>query len=398
MEPEAWIKARESLAKVKGESPISTEFTNQYYNHYWPNVYRYGFLLCKQINRDLILFYFSPSPFYNYGNTFYQQQPIPPNPQNQWHSFSPTMNNQFPPPPPPSGPPTGTQSNRNVINSSTNIGSYNVFNSPNARYPSQKPTNQNVQPTPPPPQPPTNNGTIRFNLQHKSQPKKNFEQTQLAGFGENTSQYTPQQQQQQQQQSYTQMNEQKSTSRTPIDSNSSNNNATKQPQGLAGFKGINNNSINGQPWSKELEDYAKRAFRLSNDKIDQDRIEIILKGKITKALKDGTMYTKDWKNEPLPVLTKTTTVVDNKAVPNSNQPLKQTTTQSNSSPFRSFETSKVIENKTRIKQTSPGKSSYSSGSYTDSSDSESNYKIYGKRSYCFEEKPSKKKKNKLTNK
>jgi hypothetical protein len=38
--------------------------------------------------------------------------------------------------------------------------------------------------------------------------------------------------------------------------------------------------------------------------IDKDQVEIILKGKITKAVADNTILTKDWANEPLPLLVK----------------------------------------------------------------------------------------------
>lgn len=52
----------------------------------------------------------------------------------------------------------------------------------------------------------------------------------------------------------------------------------------------------------DLQDYVNRAFALSNSEIDKDRIEILLKGRITLAIKSKTLNTIDWKNEPLPVL------------------------------------------------------------------------------------------------
>ena len=37
MEPEAWAKARESLARVQGSTTIPSDYN--YYNQYWPNTY-----------------------------------------------------------------------------------------------------------------------------------------------------------------------------------------------------------------------------------------------------------------------------------------------------------------------------------------------------------------------
>jgi len=34
--------------------------------------------------------------------------------------------------------------------------------------------------------------------------------------------------------------------------------------------------------------------------LEKDQVEIILKGKITKATQEGTISTKDWSQEPLP--------------------------------------------------------------------------------------------------
>lgn len=52
----------------------------------------------------------------------------------------------------------------------------------------------------------------------------------------------------------------------------------------------------------DLKDYVNRAFAMSNSEFDKDRIEILLKGRITLAIKSKTLTTIDWKNEPLPVL------------------------------------------------------------------------------------------------
>lgn len=148
-----------------------------------------------------------------------------------------------------------------------------------------------------------------------------------------------------------------------------------------------NGTNNGQ-WPPELHEYVTRAFAVSSDELDKDRIEIILKGKITKALNEGTMHTKDWKNEPLPVLTKSLSAKDSSSLPSN---IKQSTSLQKSS-FKSYEHSKSID-KSKHNHSSPGKGSshsYSSGSYSDSSDSDSKMKTYGKRFY-HEDTPSKKK-------
>lgn len=144
------------------------------------------------------------------------------------------------------------------------------------------------------------------------------------------------------------------------------------------------NNTNGQ-WPPELHEYVTRAFAVSSDEIDKDRIEIILKGKITKALNEGTMQTRDWKNEPLPVLTKSLSAKDTSSFPSN---FKQSPQKS----FKSFEHSKSVD-KSKLNHSSPEKGSshsYSSGSHSDSSDSDSKMKTYGKRFY-HEDTPSKKK-------
>lgn len=63
-------------------------------------------------------------------------------------------------------------------------------------------------------------------------------------------------------------------------------------------------SVFPKDWPPELHDYVNRAFNMSTNEIDKDRIEIILRGKLTQALNQKVLLTKDWKNEPLPVLSK----------------------------------------------------------------------------------------------
>lgn len=45
MEPEAWIKARESLAKVQGSNSNTSGLYQSYQPYYnWSNIYRYVFI------------------------------------------------------------------------------------------------------------------------------------------------------------------------------------------------------------------------------------------------------------------------------------------------------------------------------------------------------------------
>lgn len=55
-------------------------------------------------------------------------------------------------------------------------------------------------------------------------------------------------------------------------------------------------------WPPSLRDYVNRAFSACVNELDKDRIEIILKGKLTKAHHEGVLFTKDWTKEPLPEL------------------------------------------------------------------------------------------------
>eukprot|EP00094_Tigriopus_californicus_P002266 TCALIF_02187-PA protein Name:"Similar to Leng8 Leukocyte receptor cluster member 8 homolog (Mus musculus)" AED:0.03 eAED:0.03 QI:128/0.83/0.71/1/1/1/7/1231/552 len=57
---------------------------------------------------------------------------------------------------------------------------------------------------------------------------------------------------------------------------------------------------NAKEWPPSLQEYVNRCFTKCATDVDKDQVQIILKGKITKAASDGTLWNKDWANEPLP--------------------------------------------------------------------------------------------------
>nr|CAG4646163.1 EOG090X0431 [Macrothrix elegans] len=57
-------------------------------------------------------------------------------------------------------------------------------------------------------------------------------------------------------------------------------------------------------WPDSLRRYVERCFAMCKSSVDKDLVELILKGKITAASREGTALTKDWDNEPLPNLPK----------------------------------------------------------------------------------------------
>lgn len=46
--------------------------------------------------------------------------------------------------------------------------------------------------------------------------------------------------------------------------------------------------------------YVYRCYELCSTSVDKDRVDIILRGKVTRAAQDGVLQTKDWLKEPLP--------------------------------------------------------------------------------------------------
>lgn len=59
-------------------------------------------------------------------------------------------------------------------------------------------------------------------------------------------------------------------------------------------------SINPAEWPPSLKAYVSRCFNKCVTDVDKDQVEIILKGKITKAASEDTLWTRNWDEEPLP--------------------------------------------------------------------------------------------------
>nr|CAG4649230.1 EOG090X0431 [Scapholeberis mucronata]SVE93540.1 EOG090X0431 [Scapholeberis mucronata] len=57
-------------------------------------------------------------------------------------------------------------------------------------------------------------------------------------------------------------------------------------------------------WPESLRKYVERCFDMCKSAVDKDLVELILKGKITAASREGIALTKDWDNEPLPNLSR----------------------------------------------------------------------------------------------
>nr|SVE70345.1 EOG090X0431 [Daphnia similis]SVE70969.1 EOG090X0431 [Daphnia similis] len=64
--------------------------------------------------------------------------------------------------------------------------------------------------------------------------------------------------------------------------------------------------ISGMPvdWPPNLRHYVERCYANCQSRVDQDLVDLILRGKILSAQREKTVHTKDWDNEPLPNLSR----------------------------------------------------------------------------------------------
>nr|XP_027204155.1 leukocyte receptor cluster member 8 homolog [Dermatophagoides pteronyssinus] len=293
MEPEAWAKARESLAKVNGvatiasQSPAYQQLQQAYYG--WSNVY-------------------NTPPYWNQQGSYQPQQSSTIYPQQQsWPNYSygmanqagathvntmmshqPMMTPQAPMPPPQPTLSTPTLHATPLVNNNNNINNC-PYSSP-SRPPSSTPSisNTNMSNS-------NNNNFIRFKLQNPTNQQQQQQQKQIhhstsSGF------------------SFGAKNQIQHNNMISDNDNQNNNEGDKSRNlGLLGSSSKSSQKStemksSSNDFPPDLQDYVNRAFALSNNDLDKDRIEIILKGKLTLALKNGTLYSKDWKKEPLPLL------------------------------------------------------------------------------------------------
>nr|SVE84180.1 EOG090X0431 [Daphnia pulex] len=84
-------------------------------------------------------------------------------------------------------------------------------------------------------------------------------------------------------------------------------------------------------WPDSLRRYVERCFAMCQSSVDKDFVELILKGKITSASREGKALSKDWDNEPLPNLSRVENAVPTSGVASS---LKAGTSGFNVSPMK----------------------------------------------------------------
>lgn len=75
---------------------------------------------------------------------------------------------------------------------------------------------------------------------------------------------------------------------------------TSQPPAAAASPASSTTSADPAEWPDTLYNYVARCYMKCDTKVNRDMCEIMLKGKITTAMNNGELFTKDWDNEPLP--------------------------------------------------------------------------------------------------
>ncbi|KAH7643972.1 uncharacterized protein LOC124493505 isoform X2 [Dermatophagoides farinae] len=336
MEPEAWVKARESLAKVNGvatiasQSPAYQQLQQAYYG--WSNVYNtpsYWNQHGTYKPQEATSTYSQPQSWQNYSygtataSVPHQAGPAHVNTMmSHHHQLMMTQQAPTPPPPPPSLPTTPSTT---PLHAAPLINNNSSYSSPSKSSSSNSNTNMSNNND--------NNNFIRFKLQnqtnqnHQQQQQKQIQHSSSSGFSFGTKNHN--------QHNNNMMSDNKNSNEGEKSRNlgllESSTRSSSSSQKSTDLKSSTNN------FPPDLQDYVNRAFALSNNDLDKDRIEIILKGKLTLALKNGTLYTKDWKKEPLPLLNQSGDGNKNKLTANNkNHQSKTSTTAGDSYKYKGY--------------------------------------------------------------
>ena len=146
-----------------------------------------------------------------------------------------------------------------------------------------------LPPPPPPPPPPTANyeppapgsGAIKFQI-----PKKGINKLQQQAKQEKPQITTSQVQ----------------VPQYPVTTQATSN-STQQANGNSKPSNSTNASTNkGIDWPDGMRKYTERCYQMCKTDVEKNLVELILKGKLTSAVREQNVFTKDWDNEPLPNL------------------------------------------------------------------------------------------------